>query len=213
MNDVSGKDIDISTSTDCSKSSLKNASEVVGPSTLPSSQQLPPNGTITKLSIDSIKISPEYKQIAPEMSQKEFQALKESIKQHGLYFPIIVNNDYFLLDGHHRYRACQELGIKELGILVESFNDNLYEKLFICESAGKRRNLNEWSKIELALKTEKLLKDIANQNRLANLKQNQIKKHQSPCRSNELIGDVAKAAAKSAGLSPATYKRARRILP
>jgi hypothetical protein len=88
--------------------------------------------------------------------------------------------------------------------------------LFIYESAGKRRNLDEYSKYELALKTEELLKEIANQNRLANLKQNQNNNsnsnYQSPTRSNERVGDVAEVAAKSAGLSPATYKRARNIL-
>jgi hypothetical protein len=52
---------------------------------------------------------------------------------------------------------------------------------------GKRRNLDDYSKAELALKTEKLLKEIANQNRLANLKQNQNNNnnsnYQSPTRS------------------------------
>ena len=89
------------------------------------------------------------------MSQNEFQALKESINRHGLYFPIIVNKDHVLLDGHHRYEAYRELGIKEILAIVISFSDKQYERLFICESASKRRNLNDWSKLELALKTEK----------------------------------------------------------
>lgn len=130
MNDVSDKDIDLST--DSQQSEFNIDSDVDSPSMLGSSQSLPSYGTLIMLSIDSIKIDSEYGQMAPQMSQTEFQTLTESIKQqHGLYLPIVVNNDYVLLDGHHRYKACRELEIKEIPVLVLSFNDNLYEKLFI----------------------------------------------------------------------------------
>ena len=129
------------------------------------------------------------------MSQNEFVALKESVSQHGLFHAIVVNEDRILLDGHHRYEICKELDI-EPEAEVRSFSDPLHEKIFIYESAGKRRHLNEWQKIELAVSTEKLLKEIANQNRLANLKQNQNNnRHQFPTRSNERVGDVAEAVA------------------
>ena len=127
----------------------------------------------SQLSPDSIIISQEYKQIAPDMLPNEFHALKESIKQHGLYYAIIVNREGILLDGHHRYEICRTIGI-EPRIEIRSFNDQLHEKLFICESAGRRRNLNEWQKIQIATSTEKVLKEIARQNSLANLKQNRI---------------------------------------
>jgi ParB-like chromosome segregation protein Spo0J len=219
MNDVSHKDTVFST--DSQESEFNNGSDVNWLSTLASSQPLPSNSIFTTLSIDSIKIDPEYEQMAPQMSEKEFQAFKESIKQRqGLFLPIVVNNDVnndkVLLDGHHRIKACSEPRVKEVPVLVLSFNDKLDEKLFICESAGKRRNLDEYSKYELALKTEKLLNEIANKNRLANLKQYQNNtdniNYPFPTSSNERVGDVAKAAAKSAGLSTATYKRARTVL-
>ena len=171
MKEVSDKDTDFYTD---SQESEFNNDLVDCPSMLASPQPPPSNSIITTLSIDSVKIDSEYEQMAPQMSEKDFQAFKESIKkQHGLYLPIVVNNNNVLLDGHHRLKACNELQIKEVPVLVFSFNDKLDEKLFIYESAGKRRNLDEYSKYELALKTEELLKEIANQNRLANLKQNQ----------------------------------------
>jgi hypothetical protein len=127
----------------------------------------------------------------------------------------VVNNNSILLDGHHRLKCCSETKIKEVPVLVLSFNNKLYEKLFICELASKRRNLDDYSKYGIALKTEKILIEIANKNRLDNLKQyqnNSNSNSQSPTRSFERVGDVAEEAAKSAGLSPATYKRARVIL-
>ena len=161
--------------------------------------------------IGTISISQEYKQLVPNMLPNELQALEESVKKHGLYYPIIVNKVRVVLDGHHRYEICLRNRI-EPRIEVRSFSDQLHEKLFICESASKRRNLNEWQKVELAMATGKLLKEIARQNSLANLKQNQIRTGKKiSSRSNELVGDVAKAVAKSSGISATKYKQAKAI--
>jgi hypothetical protein len=43
--------------------------------------------------IHDIKINEEYRQLAPKLSELEFQALKQSIKANGLYYAIAVNKD------------------------------------------------------------------------------------------------------------------------
>ena len=63
---------------------------------LASSTSSLPHSTITNAIIDSIKIRQDYKRIAPEMSQNEFVALKDSVSQHGLFHAIVVNEDYDL---------------------------------------------------------------------------------------------------------------------
>jgi ParB-like chromosome segregation protein Spo0J len=50
--------------------------------------------------------------MVPELSPEEYESLKQSIMKDGLYVPIIVNQNGIILDGHHRYKACQELGIE-----------------------------------------------------------------------------------------------------
>lgn len=45
------------------------------------------------------------------MSNADFAELKADIKEHGLSDPIL-RKDGHILDGRHRYPACQELGIK-----------------------------------------------------------------------------------------------------
>jgi ParB-like chromosome segregation protein Spo0J len=47
----------------------------------------------------NIKVNEEYRQLTPELSQLEFQTLKESIKNNGLQYAIAVNKDNVLLDG------------------------------------------------------------------------------------------------------------------
>ena len=55
---------------------------------------------------------------------------KRDIKEHGLLVAVIVNQEGVLLDGHHRLRACKELGI-ECRYEIKRFDsdDRLEEKL------------------------------------------------------------------------------------
>ncbi len=53
-------------------------------------------------------------QLMPELPTWEFEALKESIRQHGVIVPIIRDEDGTIIDGHHRDRACRELKIKNV---------------------------------------------------------------------------------------------------
>jgi hypothetical protein len=46
--------------------------------------------------------------VFPPMTESEFTALKEDIREHGQHEPIILYEGK-ILDGLHRYRACQEL--------------------------------------------------------------------------------------------------------
>ncbi len=45
------------------------------------------------------------------LSSEKYEALKEDIKDKGIIYPIIVDEDNLILDGVHRYRICRELGI------------------------------------------------------------------------------------------------------
>lgn len=111
-----------------------------------------------------IRINPEYASLVPELSPEEFESLKQSIKKaNGLYVPIIVNQDGIILDGHHRYKACQELGI-EPKTIVREFSDKLEEQLFVIECNLIRRQLNNFRRTELALKSKPILEAIVKGN-------------------------------------------------
>jgi len=46
----------------------------------------------------------------PDMTEADFTALVEDIRRHGVKVPVLVHAGQ-ILDGRHRYRACQQLGI------------------------------------------------------------------------------------------------------
>lgn len=53
-------------------------------------------------------------QLMPELPTWEFEALKESIRLHGVIVPIVRDEHGTIIDGHHRDRACKELKIKNV---------------------------------------------------------------------------------------------------
>lgn len=51
-------------------------------------------------------------QVMPPLSDEEYQALKASIAKAGrAYYPIIKDDEGNIIDGHHRARALEELGL------------------------------------------------------------------------------------------------------
>lgn len=110
-----------------------------------------------------IKLNPEYAKLVLPLSEGEYQELKQSIKQNGLWHPITVNKKDIVLDGHHRYKACQELGIQPR-IEYKSFGSILQEKLFVIDSNLKRRQLSTFARVELALSKKPILQEIARNN-------------------------------------------------
>ena len=131
----------------------------------------------------SLHLNPEYDKLLPRMSEEEFTELKRSIETEGQHYPIIVNENLEVLDGHHRFRACTELEI-EPDFEVKQFDDKLLEKKFVIEANLRRRHLNNFQLIELAVPLLEIEKAIAKQ-------QNKKNKNQSnPQQQEESLSDA-----------------------
>jgi N6-adenosine-specific RNA methylase IME4 len=52
-------------------------------------------------------------QLFPDLSQSEYEALKADIAENGVLVPVEYDEDGNILDGFHRVKACNELGIED----------------------------------------------------------------------------------------------------
>lgn len=154
-----------------------------------------------------LKIKKEFQEMAPFMSDAEFEGLKGSLQDHGYLkeYPIVIDENGVVLDGHQRYRACKELGIVPETISKTNLKDDLEKKEFILITS-LRRNLNLWQKAEQAKKWEELEREKAKV-RLST----GGAKHQGRANSPE-AGKVTTLLAKKVGLGDNSLKRAFKIM-
>jgi len=92
-------------------------------------------------------VKDKYVNLIPPVSKSDFEMLKNSIKEHGgLLMPITLNQDYVVLDGHHRMRACKELGITA-SYNIKDFTDKPLEELRYVVAVNLHRRHLEMQQI------------------------------------------------------------------
>ena len=91
-----------------------------------------------KLSIDKIKLDSKLERLFPKMPEEEFEALKRNIKVNGLIKPLVLAQDYTLVDGYHRLKACKSLKMKEVEVDIKELIKNVYENKVSLREALKR---------------------------------------------------------------------------
>ena len=161
----------------------------------------------------SLRLNPEYSKLLPKMSEEEFAELKASIKAEGQHYPIIVNEDLEVLDGHHRYRACTELGI-EPDFEVRRFEDKLLEKKFVIEANLRRRHLNNFQLVELAVPLLEIERALAKKRQVKGGKDGRdMQLGLASDDAEPAFGAKAtEVVAKKAGVSTRTFERGRKII-
>jgi hypothetical protein len=108
---------------------------------------------------NTLQINPKYQGLVYPLTSEDYQTLKASIKASGQYVPIVINPQG-ILDGHHRYKACRELSLEPV-TAIKSFPNEPQEQLFVIDSNLKRRHLNSFQRVWLALKFKPILLEIA----------------------------------------------------
>ena len=165
----------------------------------------------------SLSLNPIYDKLLPRMSEEEFEELKKSIETEGQHYPIIVNEDLEVLDGHHRFRACQELGL-EPDVEVKRFEDKLLEKKFVIEANLRRRHLNNFQLVELAVPLLEIEKTLAKQRQSLGGKNGRntqlglVPDDAEPEHESSFKAKAAEVVAKKAGLSTRTFERGKKIV-
>ncbi|MGE5575117.1 MAG: ParB N-terminal domain-containing protein, partial [Ignavibacteria bacterium] len=165
----------------------------------------------------SLHLNPEYDKLLPRMSEEEFAQLKTSIQTEGQHYPIIVNENLEVLDGHHRFRVCTELGL-EPDFEVRKFDDKLLEKKFVIEANLRRRHLNNFQLVELAVPLLEIEKALAKKRQSKGEKNGRdlqlglASDDTTPDLELESKAKATEVVAKKAGVSTRTFERGKKIL-
>ncbi|MDR0668666.1 MAG: ParB/RepB/Spo0J family partition protein [Treponema sp.] len=101
----------------------------------------PPAGDFT-IPLDKLKPNPE--QPRRYFGEEELKELANSIREHGIIEPIIVQKneeDYTIIAGERRYRAALMAGLKEVPALIRSYTPEARLEIALIENI-QRTDLN-----------------------------------------------------------------------
>lgn len=162
----------------------------------------------------SLRINPEYEKLLPKMSDEEFAELKASIQAEGQHYPIVANENLEVLDGHHRFKACTQLSI-EPDFEVRKFEDKLIEKKFVIVANLRRRHLNKFQLVELAVPLLEIEKALAKKRQSTGGKIGrniQLGLAPNGAKPNFKKTKATAEVAKKVGVSTRTFERGKKIL-
>lgn len=117
--------------------------------------------------IDINKIEPNVTQPRKFFDEDSLQELAESIRQHGLIEPLIVQKSkedfYSIIAGERRWRAARIAGLKDIPVIVKEYNSQQIIEIALIENL-QREDLNP---IEEAEAFNRLIEEY-------NLKQDEV---------------------------------------
>lgn len=109
-----------------------------------------------------IRIDKELQALIPPLAAEERKQLEDNIIAEGCRDPLVVWNG-LIVDGHNRYEICtrNKIKFKTLEMQFESKDD---AKIWMIENQFGRRNLQPYTRTNLALQLEPLIKKKAKAN-------------------------------------------------
>lgn len=117
-----------------------------------------PKEEIIKVNIDELRPNPyQPRKVFDEEALKE---LSESIKEHGVFQPIIIKKSikgYEIIAGERRVKASKLAGLKEIPAIIRDFNDTQMMEIALLENL-QRENLTA---IEEAQAYQKLQESLS----------------------------------------------------
>ncbi|NME70573.1 ParB/RepB/Spo0J family partition protein [Flammeovirga aprica] len=153
--------------------------------------------SLTYLTADNIFILEELEQYIRKQQPSELEQFRQSIQAEGIRDALILADNLpeyegkkVLMDGHHRFKVGQELGIEEFPTIQLSF-DNLEEiKIWMLKNQLGRRNTTDAERIDLAKKLTEFLAKKAKQNQASGVRLN-LAKGEKAINTNDEIAKIA----------------------
>jgi len=148
--------------------------------------------------------------LIPAMSAEELARLTEDIAAHGLVEPIVLHEGQ-ILDGRHRYQACQTAGVEPHFTVFDGDDPVAY----VLSKNLHRRHLTSAQKAAIAVEALPLLEEQAKKRQIAGAQLGAaLTNNASPERLPEKIPEGEEARAKAAtltGTNPRYVSDAKKI--
>lgn len=97
---------------------------------------------IISVPIHTVKPHPRNEEFYDNADPESYQRLKDSIAEVGMLTPIRISKNYTIISGHQRYRACQELGVEFIQVVIDNELEDENEMLMqlIASNFGRMKN-------------------------------------------------------------------------
>lgn len=117
------------------------------------------SGNKQEVMVSISKVEPNHGQPRKDFNEDALLELSESIKQHGVLQPLLVQdrNDYYeIIAGERRWRAAKMAGLKEVPVIIKNLSDQEIVEISLIENI-QREDLNP---IEEAMAYKRLLEEF-----------------------------------------------------
>ena len=124
---------------------------------IPEEENTEETSSVLKISMNLIKANKD--QPRKNFDPEKISELAQSIKEHGVIQPIILNKEedtYIVIAGERRFRAAKSIGLKEIPAIIMNIDNKEVLEISLIENI-QREDLNP---IEEAIAYKKLLIDF-----------------------------------------------------
>lgn len=97
---------------------------------------------VTNLSVDVLKVHPRNQEFFDDIEGEAYEKFRKSIEQDGILTPLTVAPDMTIISGHQRYKACVDLGINLVPVIIreELTDENEKLKKLLAANFGRLKN-------------------------------------------------------------------------
>jgi ParB family transcriptional regulator, chromosome partitioning protein len=97
---------------------------------------------ITNLSVNVLRVHPKNQEFFDDIDGEQYDKFKKSIKEEGVITPLIVASDMTIISGHQRLKACKDLDIGLIPVIIRDdlIDEDAKLKKLLATNFGRLKN-------------------------------------------------------------------------
>lgn len=103
--------------------------------------------TKTRISVGSLKVHPRNQEFFDDIEGNDYDRFRDSIARNGgVHTPLIISPDMTVVSGHQRLKACIEIGIDKVDVIIRDDLNTEEDKLKVLLETNFMRQKNDQTK-------------------------------------------------------------------